>query len=487
MRRFSVVTAVLLMTGAARGQDKFIDLTWLLPPSANAAAVIDVQAIYNSPLAQQENWSVKRPLPIPPTLLTVALATRIDPGALAGGKWEVGVGAPVGRLTMDQLAAREKGALENIAGAQAVLSPRNVYFVEIRPWIIGMISPADRQEVAKWVKEIRNLPPRVVRLDPYLKAAVTSGDRLTQFILAIDLSDSVNPADVDKEIQATLATIKMAGPMPPAGETARVLGTVQGVKFTAMVTDAIHGELRFTFGEPTAAYLPWAKPLLVKYFSGHGATLEALADWTAEADGKDIVFRGQLREQGYRRILSLVAPPAPPGQGQDKPLDAEIRALATQRYYQTIAAYLDDLQKPTKAATEDNSKYATWYDSFAQKIEQMPTYAVDEDVAKFGRTTAARLRGIASSLRGELVDVQKLEQSISFTPYIYGTSGWGGWGRRRLQPSVFLESNEGQVRTQQQATMERSTQVRQDLWSRIENDSAQIAQALAARYKAPGK
>jgi hypothetical protein len=485
MRRFHVVTALLLLTGAARGQDKFIDLTWLLPPSANAAAVMDVQAIYNSPLAQKENWSIKRPLPIPPTLYTVALATRIDPAGLAGGKWEVGVGAPVGRLTMDQLAAREKGALEDIAGAQAVLSPRNVYFVEIRPWIIGMMYPADRQEVGKWVKEIRNLPPRVVRLDPYLKAAVTGVDRLTQFVLAIDLSDSANPADVEREIQATLATIKTAGPMPPAAETARVLGTVQGVKLTVMVTDAIRGELRFSFGESASAYVAWAKPLLVKHLASHGAALDAFQGWTAEADGKDIVFRGQLREQGYRRILSLIAPPAPPGQGQDKPLDAEIRALATQRYYQTIATYLDDLQKPTKSATEDNSKYATWYDSFAQKIAQMPTYAVDEDVAKFGRATAARLAGIASSLRGELVDVKKLEQTIGFTPYIYATNGWGwGW---RPRASVYLESNEGQVRARQQATMEQSTQVRQDLWSRIENDSAQIAQALATRYKAPAK
>jgi hypothetical protein len=82
------------------------------------------------------------------------------------------------------------------------------------------------------------------------------------------------------------------------------------------------------------------------------------------------------------------------------------------------------------------------------------------------------------------VDVKKLEQSISFTPYIYASNGWGlGW---RPRASVYLESNEGQVRARQQATMEQATQARQDLWSRIENDSAQIAQTLAARYKPGG-
>src|SRR4051794_14131084 len=100
MRRPFVLTAVLFVAAAARGDDKFIDLTPLLPPQANAATVIDVQAIYDSPLAQKEQWATRKPLPFPPTLYTVALATRIDPGALAGGRWEVGVGRPKGRITM---------------------------------------------------------------------------------------------------------------------------------------------------------------------------------------------------------------------------------------------------------------------------------------------------------------------------------------------------------------------------------------------------
>src|SRR5947209_10239498 len=128
MRRLHALTIVLAVAAGARGDDKFLDLTPLLPPQANAATVIDVQAIYDSPLAQKEQWATRKPLPFPPTLYTAALATRIDPTALSGGHWEVGVGRPKGRVTMEQLAAREKGALENIAGAPAVLSPRNLYF-----------------------------------------------------------------------------------------------------------------------------------------------------------------------------------------------------------------------------------------------------------------------------------------------------------------------------------------------------------------------
>jgi hypothetical protein len=479
MRRIYAFTILLAVIAPAAADDKFIDLTPLLPPQANAATVIDVQAIYDSPLAQKEKWATERPLPFPPTLYTVALASRIDPGSLSGGKWEVGVGRPKGKLTMEQLAAREKGAVEDVAGAQAVLSPRNVYFVEIRPWIIGMMCPADRQEVAKWVKSLRNVPGGVVRLDPFLKASVTSGDRLTQFIMAIDLADTINTADAEKEIVATEATMRIAGQMPPPAAAAKALATIQGVKLTLTVTDAIRGELEFEFAEPVAPFVPLAKPLLMRFLALHGASVEALEDWTAEAAGNAIVLRGSMREQGFRRILSLVAPPAPPADASESPLAAEIKMLSTQRYFKTILTYLDDLRKPSRTTQQDYAKFATWYDSFAQRIEQLPTYAVDEDVAKYGKATAFRLRGMAASLRGDLLDVQKLEQSITITPYIYGTSGWG----RRMQPGVWLQSNQAEVQAKEQEQIQRGAAARQDLWSRIDNDTAAIAQALAARYK----
>lgn len=480
MRRFLVLATALTIASAAHADDKFGDLTYLLPPSANAATVIDVQAIYNSPLAQKANWAKQRPLPFPPTLYTVALATRIDPGSLSGGHWEVGVGRPIGRVTMDQLAVREKGAVETIAGAQAVLSPRNLYFVEIRPWIIGMVCPADRQEVAHWVKDIRNIPGGVVRLDPYLKASVTNNTPTTQFIMALDLADAINPAEAEKEITAARPKM-MGGQMPPEGETAKLLATIQGMRLTFLVTDEIRGELRFDFAESPAPYISWAKPLLTYYLTRRGASVEALEDWTAEAVGNAIVMKGTLREQGFRRILSLVAPPAPPTEHDgNTPLNAEIKQLATERYYQTILTYLDDLRKPSKKTEQDYPKFATWYDSFEQKIEQLPTYAVDEDVARYGQVTAMRLKGIASSLRGDVVDVQKLEKSISvWVSGIYADNyGWG----RRYQPSVYLQTNEGEVRARQQQAIERGASVRQDLWSRIDNDTDAIGKVLAQRY-----
>jgi hypothetical protein len=476
MRRRYVLAALLAVAGAAPAADKFGDLTMYLPAQVNSAVVADLQAIYASPLAQKGRWASDRPLPLPPTMAAVALAARIDPDDFTGGRWEVGAARMKTRLTMDQIAEREKGAVDTVAGAAAVLSARNAYFVELRAGILGMMYPADRQELGRWLREVRNTPLGSVHLPPFLKAAVTGADRQTQFVLALDLTDAVNPDDLRKQIGGVPAAV---GKVANLDALVKLLAGVHGAKLTLTVTDAVHGEVRFEFAESPAALVPVARPLLAEFLSRRGAALEGLDAWTASAAGNALVLTGPLPEKGFRRILSLIAPPAPPADHHDNPLAGQIKALATQRYFKSIEAYLDDLQKPSKSTQQDYTKFATWYDSFAQKVEHLPTYNVDPDVAQYGRATAARLHGIAASLRGDVVDVQKLEQSITITPYVYAVGGWG----RRLQPAVWLQTNEGEVRGRQQEAIAKGAQVRHDLWSRIENDTGAMRQTLAGRYK----
>src|SRR4051812_37557664 len=157
MRRLHVLAVLLALVTPAAADNRFNDLTPYLPLQANAVAVIDVQGLYGSRLAQKGKWATERPLPIPPTLTTVALAAKMDPGSVAGGRWEVGAGRLRTKLSIEQIAQREKGAVETVAGAPAVLSLRNAYFVEIQPpLVLGMMHPADRQELGRWIREVRN-------------------------------------------------------------------------------------------------------------------------------------------------------------------------------------------------------------------------------------------------------------------------------------------------------------------------------------------
>lgn len=483
MRRFllsavTILTGLTVSAGAARAQtsNKFNDLTSLLPTQVNAALVIDVQSIYNSPLATKQNWAKDRPLAFSPAINTAAVGAKIDPDDFTGGRWEVGVARLRVRLTMAQIAEREKGALDTIAGAPAVLSARNAYFVELRPWIVGMMFPADRQELGQWVRATRSATG-AIRLPDFLRDAVTAVDRDTQFVLAMDLTDSVNPDELRKKI----AAVPSIGNIANVDALVKMLAGVQGVKMTLKVDDAIHGDIRFQFAESPAMLTPFAKPMLAEFLARRGAALVGLDDWKVETNGNWLIYHGELPERSYRRVMTLVSPPAPPADffESSSPLATEIKAMANRNYFNTIQAFLDDLQRPARSTQNDFNRLATWYDSFAQKIEQLPTFNVDEDVVKYGQATAYRLRAVASSLRGDVVDVKKLEQTIGITPYIYAQGGWGN----RLQPGIWLQSNQAEVQGQQQQVIQRGIQARQELMSTIQNETDAIAKTIAARYK----
>jgi hypothetical protein len=479
MRRLTPTALLLLAGTAAPAADKFDDLTPLLPSNVNAVAVCDVQSLYDSPLGQREQWAREKPLPLPPQINTVALGSRLDPDELRGSRWEVGVARLKVKDPMEGLAQREKGAIDIVAGATAVLSPRNVYFVEFRPWIVGMLEPANRQDLAQWVRDYRS-NTGAVKLSPFLKASVTGVPRDTQFVLALDLADALPPEGLRRRLAAAPA---LAGRPADVGPLVEQFAGLQGARLTLRVDTAIRGELAFEFARPPAGpAVELVKPLLLEFLADHGAAVEALEGWSVQAAGNAVVLRGDLPEKGLRRVLSLILPPTPslpPDDPTKTVLAAEVQALASLHYFKTVAAYLEDMKKPSTYDQKTTEKFALWFDNFAEKIEKLPTGNVDEALVKYGQATAARLHAIAASLRGEAVDVQKLEQSIGVSASVYAVNN--GWGR--LRPGVWLETNQGQVRAQQAELVARGQQTRQQLLAQIDQDTATIRQQMAAKYE----
>src|SRR5205823_1854746 len=173
-----------------------------------------------------------------------------------------------------------------------------------------------------------------------------------------------------------------------------------------------------------------------------------------------------LSEKAFRRVAAILQPPAPSvGTGEESPqLAAELKLLASQHYFKTVTTYLDDLKKPTSQAKKSYESYALWYETFAQKILQLPPYNVDEELLKWGYGIAERLRAIAASLRGEVVDVANLEKKIGYGVSVGTAPGWG-W---RPQPFVYINTNQAQIRAQQQEAIEKGEGTRQEIWKTIE-------------------
>ena len=64
------------------------------------------------------------------------------------------------------------------------------------------------------------------------------------------------------------------------------------------------------FGRDTAILASFAKPLLLELLSQSGALIDDFETWQVGAKGKQVSFEGKLSNDGLRRLLSVVEPPA---------------------------------------------------------------------------------------------------------------------------------------------------------------------------------
>jgi hypothetical protein len=187
--------------------------------------------------------------------------------------------------------------------------------------------------------------------------------------------------------------------------------------------------------------------------------------------------------KAFRRVAAILQPPAPSvGTGEESAaLAAELRLLASLHYFKMVTTYLDDLQRPTSQAKKSYENYALWYETFAEKISKLTPYNVDDELLKYGYGVAERLRAIGSSLRGEVVDITNLEKKIGYGVSLGTQPGWG-W---RPQPFVFINTNLGEIRAQQQEAIEKGEGTRQEIWKTIEAKTADVRSRMGQKYNTP--
>jgi hypothetical protein len=468
--------ALFALNGPARAVDKFDNLLRNLPAAVNSVVIADVGLLYGSPLGTREKWAATSALGFPAGIQQVALAAKLDFDTLHVIGHEYGVAYLKVRLTMEDLAAREQGAVDTIGGLPAVLSPRNAYFIDFRPWTVGYMAPANRQDASQWVRFARDNPRPV--LSPFLSQSMANTDRNTQFVMAFDLADCVN----SQICRTRLAQMKSVAEKKPDVEAlAQLIASVQGLRLEVKVANDIQGELRVEFEQEVGPFAAVALPLFQEVLARRGAALDEVANWTASANGKAVVFRGKLSEKAFRRVAAILQPPNPNvGTGEDSAaLVAELRLRASQHYMRMVTNYLDDLKRPTSQARRSYENYALWYETFAQKIGQLPPYNVDEELPKYGYGVSERLQAIAASLRGEIVDVNNLEKKISYGVSLGTAPGWGWWP----QPFVFINTNQAQIRAQQQEAIDKGESTRQEIWKTIEAKTTDIRSRMGQKFQ----
>jgi hypothetical protein len=415
--------ALLLGAAAVCGAAEMKQLLSRLPGEANAIAVLDVERMLKTPMAQKEGWKEKissaygkQPFIVAPGTKQVALAALIDPTTMES-LWEVAVMDLDAAPAIDAIARGERGLPDMVGDKPAAWSPMNAFFIQLDPQILATVSPANRQFAARWARKKHTLEGAF--LSGYLRTAATALESGTEFALAMDLEDVVVPRRAMARIKSGEFPCLVDNKDVDLNAIAKLVTTLKGITLRIDITTEAKATCSVDFGEDAAALKPVGKQLFLEALSGVGAKLEDAEGWTASVKRNALVLEGQLSTTGLRALFGIIQPPTPvqvaaqaptarppqpaPGAaGGDKPATPAVdpRVKLSQEYFATIDGILDRLAKSMgsggkKVGLADG---AAWMQRDARRISRLPIKDVDPDLVAWAANVSACLRDAAQPL-----------------------------------------------------------------------------------------
>jgi hypothetical protein len=467
--------------------DDLADSLRKIPETANAVAVINVDALYKSPRSLREGWAKKQEIAdsvhMPNSISLLVLGYHIDQGS-ADDSWRIGVASLKKPIPMETIALKEKGQVETVAGQPAVLAPRNCYFVGMGPTTVAVTYPANRQRTARWLHFAKSSSKPA--LSSYLQEAVNS-DRLSHIIIAFDMQEIVDP----QRGLAWLKSTKTVANQSPSSinDIHKLLVQLRGIRISVRVFDqSIVTKVHLDFAESPKEYSKVFKSLFADGLEDFGMALDDVRNCQVQVSGNTVTLQTNLSDDSLARVMSLLLIPHSDTDPEEGAGVAEDPALvASRRYYRAVKQSIEDLKKKYKTAN-DYYATATWHGSYAKKIDQLPTRNVDKELVQFGAGVAGTLRALASSLRGVPNNVNVLESQKAFqyyqppvTPIWMGMGGPRSWGVS--VPPVQYQDNFDEIRARQMEVIQQGAAEREKLWQAIDGELPVIRQKLTEKFK----
>lgn len=460
-------------------------LQWLsLPEPCNAVALIQMRKLVNSPLGKKEKWAddgrrsyAEGLLSAPPWVNDVVRATAVG-SSIQVSPTAFSIYAMNQASLIGEIAQHELAPSEEIVGSSAVLSRRNVYYVQLAPGLLGAVQPANRQTLSRWVRSHRE--GTGAEISPYLKKAIESPDH-AQIVVAVDLSDLLNRQQIRNWLTSTPQLSSVQNPDALSSFIASILG----LRLSVNVTDTIVGRLRLDFPSPVGPNADALQAAMLQWLDDAGARIEVLSAAKATVSGNSLSFEAPLDERALRHLLSLIQSPNLPA-GPGGIAAAQIfkpNAEASAGYYNSVCDLLNALIRQNRGAS-NYDKTALWHENFARRISDLPTAGVDPALLNWGHGIRGKLLALASSLRGVPVEVNQLEKSIRYNAVTYSRMYQTvQYGPLYLPCGVEEQSNLGEIRAQQADVISRNADQRDAIWNMMRDDTEKIARQMEDKYQ----
>jgi hypothetical protein len=500
-----VLCAALSSRGALAG---FPELANLVPSDANALVIIDVDKLLASPAAEKGDWKNKIQNAfeegitiLPPQTRRAILASQIDLEFMTQ-LWQTELLEVTEPTEMTEVAKRTGGTIDRIGELAAVRMPHDAYVVRFTKDAFGVMLPANRQSVVRWVREVhdRDKP----KFSPYLSEAYDYANELgTPVIMAIDLENAVSESEIRSRVQDNWKDAGLEGKADPLAAI-KVLATIRGATLGITLKDRPFGKVKIDFGVDAKPLAAIAKPLFLHVLAHRGLTIEEFEDWKYEVKGKQVTLEGHFTSSGLRRIFSTFDRPqgfqTAPEKAPEVTLSKEEQtAQATLAYYKSVQKLLKDLKgrKTGSGGTYTTGSIAQWCTNYGRKINNLPLLNVDPEMIQYGSGVSQTLTQVAQALNGGNIQggIDARSSSPVYNTFtntdVYGYGYRGGWfsgGTVPLGSTNSIAVIDPLATTAQRENIKanaraQSSKSAREIFARIDEGTGEIRAKMVQKYQ----
>jgi hypothetical protein len=420
---------------------------------------------------------------LPPEASKLVIAGALQPTADFARLWELGVMQLSEPISMRSIARSEGGYVDTIGGNAAAWTPSDAYFVEFDQNELGVLFPAERQFVSRWVEHAKRNSE--VQLSPYLKQTAELTSEQIPIILAIDLVDVVQPHQARERIEDS-PVLKKANLDPD--QVGKILASLQGATLRIAVGKNAQAQLRIDFSEDITPLHSVAKELVISVLDDFGANVEDLQSWKTDLQGKAIHMEGPLSEDGLRRVFSIIEIPSTKfsslkdSTGEGETSEAASESLVRESsltYYRSIDVLVKDLRRDLRG----NKASVSVMERYARKIDRMPILNVDPELLDFGAAVANTLRDMALSRRQGGIDYGVDTAGMGGGGYAnYGVS-YGYFGRELGDPYSGARASAADRSSMKASALADSNHARVEGFQAIDEHLAAIRRKMSEKYQ----
>ncbi len=487
---FCLLIPALVVPVPSRAED-LATLMNYVPKEANLILAVDLKSLLASPVANREGWknrlieeTMVGVLPFPETAEYAVVAEQMKPGTLQSD-WEVVLISTSKPFSLPDIAKAEKAEIEAIGDIPACFTKRNNVILQLSPTLLGVYSPAQRQEVARWLRNATNgrptISPTLARAADHLKAG-------NQLAIIFDLEDSF---ELNRVKQFVAAQKEVQEKKLDVEALSKVFTTLSSVSFIIKVDQASKATMRIDFNKDVGTFGNILPSIVLNAFDMLGADLDDYRKGVVTTGPKVAQVEATLTPLGFRNTISMVQPHSV---APAKKVDEADPAKENQRVFKAIQTIANNAHEQADKSP-NIARAMVVYDNAASRIDKLPITHVDEEIQRFSVDVSKTLREIASELHRGVLEVQTLESRIRTDvnvqqvpsqynlPNVWGIRFWNPMFP--TVPQMNVQTNQPEIVAAQAESIRKAVGRRNELWRGLVERSTTLKRALTTKFGVP--